>query len=80
MHLARAEHEQRLRRRADVLAALEHQRTHAFRQLVPPGQRHVNRDAARAQRLREAIGDGLAGASIPSSVMNFAIIWVPLLL
>jgi hypothetical protein len=40
----------------------------------------VNRDAARAQRLREAIGDGLAGASIPSSVMNFAIIWVPLLL
>ena len=65
VHLARAEHEQRLGGRADVLlAAIEHQRTNAFGDLGAAGfTRGMHGDAARAQRLREAIGDrGLARA------------------
>src|SRR5690349_8004668 len=64
VHLARTEHEQRLRRGADVfLATLEHERAHALRELRAAGvARRVNGHAAGAQRLRQAIGDGrLAG-------------------
>ena len=60
VHLARAEHEQRFGRRADVfLAAIEHQRADALGDLRAARlARRVDRDATRAQRLRDAVRDG----------------------
>ena len=53
VYLARAEHQQRFGRRADVfLASIQHQRANALGDLRAAGlARGMNGDAARAQRL-----------------------------